>query len=59
MNDAIAKSVVDSLKGTPLVLALVLINVLTLIGFGYVLHKVSDAMERREALIRACIERKV
>ena len=53
----VARSVVDSLKSTPFLLALVVINVIALLGFGYILHEVSNAMERREGLIKACIER--
>lgn len=53
----LARQVVDQLKGTPFVLALLVVNVIALFGFGYVLHEVSSAMERREDLIKACIER--
>jgi len=53
----IAKQVVESLRGTPFVLALVMLNVVSLVGFGFVLHEVSSAMERREPLLKACIER--
>ena len=54
----IAKQVVESLRGTPFVLALVMINIIALVGFGFILSEVSNAMERREGLIKACIERK-
>ena len=53
----IARQVVETLRGTPFVLALVLVNVIALFGFGWTLHEVSNAMERREPLIKACIER--
>ncbi len=53
----LAKHVVDQLKGTPFVLSLLVVNVIALVGFGYVLHEVSSAMERREGLIKSCIER--
>jgi hypothetical protein len=53
----VAKSVVESLRGTPFVMALVIINIVALIGFGFVLHEVANAMERREDIIKACIER--
>jgi len=54
----IAKQVVESLRGTPFVMALVIINIIALIGFAFVLNEVSNAMDRREGLIKACIERK-
>jgi hypothetical protein len=54
----IAGKVLDGLKSSPFVLALVVINVMTLVGFGYTLHSISAAMERREPLLRACIERR-
>lgn len=37
--------------GGPLALPLVIINVVCLLVVGYVLYKVSDANERRDALI--------
>jgi len=54
----VAKQVVESLRGTPFVLALVMLNIVALVGFGFVLNEVSNAMERREPLLKACIERK-
>ena len=53
----VAKQAVAALSGTPLILALILINLLALGGFGYVLHSISGAMERREAILKACIEK--
>ena len=53
----VAKQVVESLRGTPFVMAIIIVNIIALVGFGYVLHEVSNAMERREGLIKACIER--
>ena len=55
----LAKQVIDGLKASPFVLALIVINVISLAGFGYILHEVSEAIERREALIKACIERRL
>jgi hypothetical protein len=54
----VAKQVVESLRGTPFVLAIVIVNILALLGFGWTLNEVSNAMERREGIIKACIERK-
>jgi hypothetical protein len=54
----VARQVVESLRGTPFVLAIVIVNILALLGFGWTLNEVSNAMERREGIIKACIERK-
>lgn len=54
----VAKSVIDSLKGSPFLLALITINIIALLGFGYVLHEISDSMERREAWVKYCLEKK-
>lgn len=54
----LARQVVEGLKGSPFVLALLAVNVLSLIGFAYTLHEVSAAQERREGLLKACIERR-
>jgi len=54
----VAKQVVESLRGTPFVMALVIINIVALIGFGLVIHEVANSMERREGLIKSCIERR-
>jgi hypothetical protein len=55
----VAGKVVDSLRSTPVILALILVNVVMLFGFWYTLHSVANAMERRDAMIKACIERGV
>ena len=54
----LARQVVDQLKGTPFVLSLLIVNIIALVGFGFVLHEVSSAMERREPLLKACIEQR-
>lgn len=53
----IAKQVVESLRGTPFVLAIVMLNIVALAGFAYTLHSVGAAQERRDAIIKSCIER--
>ena len=53
----VANKVVESLRGTPFVMALVIVNVMALIGFVIVLNHVAEAMERREPLLKACIEK--
>jgi hypothetical protein len=56
-ND-IAKSVIDSLKTSPFLLALITINVIALIGFAFVINEISNSMERREAWVKYCLEKK-
>ena len=52
----IARQVVDSLRATPFLLALVMLNVISLAGFAFILVEVSQAMERREAIIARCLD---
>jgi len=54
----VAKQVVESLRGTPFVMALVIINIVALVGFGLVLNEIGNSMERREAWVKLCLERK-
>lgn len=54
----IAKQVVDSLKGTPFVMALLIVNVMALAGFAFVLYEVNSAVERRDEMIKSCLERR-
>jgi hypothetical protein len=53
----LAAQVIDNLRGTPFVLALLVINIIVLAGFAFTLHEVGNAIERRDAMVRACIER--
>ena len=53
----ITHQVIEQLKGTPFVLALLVINIIMLAGFAYMLHEVGNAIERRDGLIKSCIER--
>lgn len=55
----VAGKVVDSLRSTPVILGLLLLNLIMLVGFWYTLSSIADAMERRDAMIKACIERGV
>jgi hypothetical protein len=57
VSDNLAKQVVDSLRATPFVLALLVLNVISLAGFAFILVEVSQAMERREAIIARCLDR--
>jgi hypothetical protein len=53
----VAQKALDIFKATPLIFAVVVINIIALLGFAFVLNEVSNAMERREGLIKACIDR--
>jgi hypothetical protein len=53
----VAGKVVDSLRSTPVILGLMLLNLMMLASFIYTLSQVSAAQERRDAMIKACIEK--
>jgi hypothetical protein len=53
----LAEQVIENLRGTPFVLALLVINIIVLVGFAFTLHQVGNAIERRDAMVKACIER--
>ena len=53
----IAIQVIEQLRGTPFVLALLLINITVLAGFAFTLHEVSKGNERRDVMISRCLER--
>jgi len=52
----LAGKVIEQLRGTPFVLALLVINMIVLAGFAFTLHEVSSAMERREKIIERCFK---
>jgi hypothetical protein len=54
----LAEQVIEQLRGTPFVLALLVINILVLAGFAFTLHEVGKGIARRDAMVQACIERK-
>ena len=53
----LAAQVVEQLRGTPFVLALLVINTIVLAGFAFTLHEVSKGNERRDVMISRCLER--
>jgi hypothetical protein len=55
----VAGKAVDALRSTPVMLGLILLNVVMLTGFAYTLSQISSGLERRDAMIKACIERGV
>lgn len=54
----LATQVIESLRGAPFVLALLVINIIVLAGFAFTLHEVGNAIERRDGLIKSCIDRR-
>ena len=57
MTAEVARTVVDSMKSTPFLLGLMVINILVLIGFAFTLREVGKAIERRDVIIKGCVER--
>jgi hypothetical protein len=51
----IASKVVDSMKATPFVMALLILNTIALGGFSYGLHQISAAAERRDTILDKCM----
>ena len=53
----LARQVVESLKATPFLLALLVINMVMLGGFAYTLHHVASSIERRDNILAKCLDR--
>jgi hypothetical protein len=51
----IASKVIDTMRATPFVLALLVVNTIALGGFGYSLHEISKAALRRDTLLEKCM----
>ncbi|WP_271591532.1 hypothetical protein [Bradyrhizobium sp. CCBAU 65884] len=51
----LATNIVESLRGEPLALVLVLVNVTVLAGFAFTLHEVGKSIERKDALLQNCV----
>ena len=52
----LAHKVVDQMKATPFVLAILIVNITVLTGFAYTLHEVSGAVARRDTILERCIK---
>jgi hypothetical protein len=52
----VAKQVIETMRATPFVLAILIVNIAVLAGFTYTLHEVSDAVERRDKILERCIK---
>jgi hypothetical protein len=57
MTAASVKEAIDALRGTPFLLAIVILNALVIVSMALTLYYVANAIERRDALIRTCLER--
>ena len=55
--NGIARQVIDTMRATPFVLAILIVNSLALVGFGYSLHEIANAAERRDGLLELCLKR--
>ena len=54
----IANRVIDTMRATPFVLALLVINIVVLAGFSFSLHEISKAADRRDAILGKCLDSK-
>lgn len=52
----IAKQVIETMRATPFVLALLIVNIVVLAGFTFTLYEVSKAVERRDKILERCIK---
>jgi len=52
----LAGKVVEHMKASPFVLAILIINFTLLAGFVYTLHEVSAAVSRRDNIIERCVK---
>lgn len=52
----LANKVIDSMKATPFVLALLIINIVVLTGFAFTLNEVGKSIARRDAILERCIK---
>ncbi|MET4203910.1 hypothetical protein [Bradyrhizobium sp. LA6.12] len=52
----IAKQVVETMRATPFLLAILIINLAVLIGFAFTLREVGNAIARRDAMLERCIK---
>lgn len=52
----IAKQVIETMRATPFVLAILIINIVVLTGFTFTLYQVGHAVERRDKILERCIK---
>ena len=52
----VAEKVVHTMRATPFLLALLIINLVVLAGFAFTVHEVGNAIEHRDAILAKCIK---
>jgi hypothetical protein len=52
----LANKVIETMRATPFLLALLIINLVVLAGFTLTLHEVSKAVARRDGILERCIK---
>jgi hypothetical protein len=52
----LADRVIDNMKSTPFVFALLIINCMVLAGFAFTLHQVGQSIARRDAILERCLK---
>ena len=55
---ATSREAIGALRATPFLFALVMVNVIALASMAMTLYYVSAAIERRDALIKSCLEQR-
>jgi hypothetical protein len=55
MVKEIASNVVDSLRSTPMALAVIVLNIIFLIMLVFVLREIAKSIERKDAMIERCL----
>jgi hypothetical protein len=58
VSQDVAGKVIDTMKATPFVLALLIINTVVLGGFAFSMHEISNAAARRDNLLAQCMDKK-
>jgi hypothetical protein len=55
MVKQLANNVIDSLRSTPMALAVIVLNTMFLIMLVFVLREVAKSIERKDAMIERCL----
>jgi hypothetical protein len=55
MVKQLANNVIDSLRSTPMVLAVIVLNTIFLIMLVFVLREIAKSIERKDAMIERCL----
>jgi hypothetical protein len=55
MVKQLASNVIDSLRSTPMALAVIVLNTIFLIMLVFVLREIAKSIERKDAMIERCL----